>query len=56
MEMPAKVDFSNSMPNPYAGKVRKRVTISLDEDEVGYFKKEAERTGALRTRPSSTCT
>lgn len=38
-------DFSNSVQNPYAGKVRRRVTINLDSDTVDYFKEEAKRTG-----------
>lgn len=30
MEMPAEVDFSDSVPNPYIGKVRRRVTMNTD--------------------------
>ena len=30
MEMPAEVDFSDSVPNPYIGKVRRRVTMKID--------------------------
>ena len=30
MEMPAEVDFSDSVPNPYTGKVRRRVTMNID--------------------------
>lgn len=32
MEMPAEVDFSNSVPNPYTyiGKARRRVTMNID--------------------------
>ena len=44
-EMPAEVDFSESIPNPYVGKVRKRVTINLDGENINYFKAEATRTG-----------
>ena len=44
-DMPAEVDFSNSMPNPYVGRVRRRVTINLDGDTVNYFKAESGRTG-----------
>ena len=29
MEMPAEVDFSDSVPNPYIGKVRRRVTMNI---------------------------
>lgn len=30
MEMPAEVDFSDSVPNPYIGKVCRRVTMNID--------------------------
>lgn len=29
-DMPAEVDFSDSIPNPYIGKVRRRVTMNTD--------------------------
>lgn len=45
MEMPPEVDFSESVPNPYVGRVRKRVTINIDSENVDYFKAEAARTG-----------
>ena len=32
IEMPAEVDFSDSVPNPYIGKVRRRVTTNTDMD------------------------
>lgn len=44
-DMPAEIDFSESLPNPYAGRVRRRVTINIDGDNVEYFKAEARRTG-----------
>ena len=31
-------DFSKSKPNPYAQKLKKQITIRLDEDTVAYFK------------------
>jgi uncharacterized protein (DUF4415 family) len=31
-------DFSNSTPNPYAKKLKKQITIRLDEDVIEYFK------------------
>ena len=43
-DMP-EVDFSDSIPNPYANRVRKRVTINLDGSTVDYFKQEAMQTG-----------
>lgn len=44
-DMPAEVDFSESVPNPYVGRVRRRVTINIDSENVDYFKAEAARTG-----------
>jgi uncharacterized protein (DUF4415 family) len=38
-------DFSNSSPNPYAQKLKKQITIRLDEDTVEYFKSMAEEKG-----------
>jgi uncharacterized protein (DUF4415 family) len=38
-------DFSNSVKNPYAKKLRKQVTIKLDEDTIEYFKDMAEAKG-----------
>lgn len=45
-EMPAEVDFSESVPNPYIGKVtRRRFTMNIDGENIDYFKAEAVRTG-----------
>ncbi len=38
-------DFSDSVKNPYAKKLKKQVTIRLDEDTVEYFKGLAENKG-----------
>ena len=38
-------DFSNSIPNPYVQKLRKQITIRLDEDTIDYFKAMAETKG-----------
>lgn len=35
-------DFSNARPNPYAKRLKKQVTIRLDEETVDYFKSLAE--------------
>jgi len=35
-------DFSNSIKNPYAKKLKKQITIRLDEDTIEYFKEMAE--------------
>jgi len=44
-DMPNEVDFSKSVPNPYADRVRRRVTINIDSENIDYFKAEAKRTG-----------
>ncbi len=38
-------DFTDSIQNPYADKVRRRVTINIDGETIDYFKEEAKRTG-----------
>ena len=38
-------DFSKSVKNPYAKKVKKQITIRLDEDTIGYFKNLSDETG-----------
>ncbi|GBL06353.1 BrnA antitoxin family protein [Glaciecola sp. KUL10] len=38
-------DFSNSIPNPYIKKTKKQITIRLDQDVIGYFKKLSEKNG-----------
>jgi uncharacterized protein (DUF4415 family) len=38
-------DFSNSIPNPYAQKLKKQITIRIDEDTIDYFKNMAEEKG-----------
>jgi len=38
-------DFTESNPNPYAAKLKKQITIRLDEDTVDYFKKMSEQKG-----------
>ncbi len=38
-------DFSNSVKNPYANKVKKQITIRLDENTIGYFKDMSEQVG-----------
>jgi uncharacterized protein (DUF4415 family) len=35
-------DFSNARPNPYAKRLKKQVTIRLDEETIEYFKSLAE--------------
>ena len=43
--MRAEYDFSKGRRNPYARRLKKRVTIRLDAPTVDYFKKLAEETG-----------
>ena len=43
--MKAEYDFSKAKKNPYAKRLKKRVTIRLDEPTVEYFKELAEETG-----------
>jgi len=38
-------DFSNSVVNPYAKRLKKQVTIRIDEETIGYFKSMAEEKG-----------
>jgi predicted DNA binding CopG/RHH family protein len=43
--MRARYDFSKARPNPYAKRLKERVTIRLDAPTVGYFKELADETG-----------
>ena len=43
--MRAEYDFSKAKKNPYAKRLKRRVTIRLDESTVEYFKGLAEETG-----------
>lgn len=38
-------DFSDSVPNPYVQRLKKQITIRLDEDTIAYFKSMAEEKG-----------
>ena len=40
--MRKQYDFSKSTKNPYASKVKKQITIRLDEDTIDYFKGMSE--------------
>ena len=35
-------DFSNGMKNPYADKLKKQITIHLDDEVINYFKNMAK--------------
>jgi predicted DNA binding CopG/RHH family protein len=45
LEMRKSYDFSESVKNPYAKKLKKQITIRLDEDTIDYFKELAEAKG-----------
>ncbi len=38
-------DFSQSVPNPYLNKLKKQVTIRLEENVLNYFQQLSEQTG-----------
>ena len=38
-------DFTHAQKNPYAGQLKKQITINLDAETVEYFKAQAEKTG-----------
>ncbi|MDR2491873.1 MAG: BrnA antitoxin family protein [Coriobacteriales bacterium] len=44
-EMRNEYDFSSSKPNPYAKKLKKQITIRLDEASIDYFKQQASEVG-----------
>lgn len=43
--MRKEYDFSKSRPNPYAARLKRAVTIRLDEPTIAYFKALADETG-----------
>jgi uncharacterized protein (DUF4415 family) len=43
--MREEYDFSNSTPNPYAKRLKKQITIRVDEDALQYFKDMSESMG-----------
>ena len=43
--MRKEYDFSKARPNPYAKRLKRSVTIRLDEPTIAYFKRLAEETG-----------
>ncbi len=43
--MRKEYDFSDSVRNPYAKKLKKPISIRLDEDTIDYFKGMAEESG-----------
>ncbi len=43
--MKKKYDVSKARRNPYAKRLKKQLTIRLDEDTLAYFREVAEETG-----------
>ena len=40
--MKDEYDFSNSRKNPYAKRLKKQITIKIDEDVLEYFKLQSK--------------
>ena len=43
--MREEYDFSNSIKNPYAKKVKKQISIKIELDTIEYFKKLSTKVG-----------
>ena len=43
--MRKEYDFSNSIKNPYAKKVKKQISIRIETNTIDYFKNLAKETG-----------
>lgn len=43
--MRTEYDFSNAKKNPYTKKLKKQITINIDNDTVNYFKSQSENSG-----------
>lgn len=41
--MREEYDFTNSVKNPYAKKVKKQISIKIEEDTINYFKDLASK-------------
>ena len=38
-------DFSNAVKNPYADRLKRQISININNETIEYFKAEAESTG-----------
>lgn len=38
-------DFSKAKKNPYSNKLKKQITINIDNDTINYFKELSQSTG-----------
>jgi predicted DNA binding CopG/RHH family protein len=43
--MRKEYDFSKARKNPYAARLKKQITIRLDEEAIEYFKSVSEKVG-----------
>jgi uncharacterized protein (DUF4415 family) len=43
--MKKEYDFSNSVKNPYAKRVKKKISIHIEIDTIEYFKELSKETG-----------
>ena len=43
--MKTEYNFANARKNPYAKKVKKQITINIDEDTIKYFKDLSKSSG-----------
>ena len=43
--MRKEYDFTAAKKNPYAGQLKKQITIRLDEESIGYFKSISQEAG-----------
>jgi predicted DNA binding CopG/RHH family protein len=42
--MKKEYDFSQAKPNPYIAKLKKQITIRIDNDTIDYFKQQSQET------------
>ena len=43
--MKDEYDFTNSVKNPYAKKVKKQISIKIETDTINYFKELSKKVG-----------
>ena len=43
--MREEYDFTNARKNPYAKRIKKQITINIDEETIAYFKGMAAESG-----------
>lgn len=43
--MREEYDFSNAKKNPYAKKLKKQITINIDNDTIEYFREQSDISG-----------